>query len=217
MGKGKGTSIGKSPDASRKGGGQDPSRQDLSGTKEDGAALWEQIAGTVVPLKKRDVRAAPLPQPPVKIRPHQPLDGAGDAPAVPKPPLKPAPKPAPPAPSSVALDRGTARKLEKGRLLVEAKLDLHGMRQRHAHSALRRFLMEAQAKGLRHVLVITGKGTAKSSSENFYMEEPRGVLRQQVPGWLTQPDLAPIVVSFSEAPQRLGGAGALYVRLRKVR
>ncbi len=190
---------------------------DLSKDNDDGTALWEQITGTVVPLKKRDVRAAPLPQPPAEIRPPKKLVAAKDAPATTKPPLKPPPKPTPPAPSSVALDRGTARKLEKGRVPVEAKLDLHGMRQRYAHSALRRFLMDAQAKGFRHVLVITGKGTAKSSSENFYMEEPRGVLRQQVPGWLTQPDLAPVVVSFSEAPQRLGGAGALYVRLRKLR
>ncbi|XSG81769.1 MAG: Smr/MutS family protein [Methyloligella sp. ZOD6] len=191
---------------------------DLPDDGEDDAALWDRIAGTVVPLKKRDVRTAPLPKPPAKIRPPRKLEDAEDAPAAAKPPLKkPQPKPGPPAPASIALDRGTARKLEKGRLPVEAKLDLHGMRQRNAHAALRRFLIDAQAKGFRHVLVITGKGTAKSSSENFYMEEPRGVLRQQVPGWLTQPDLAPIVVSFSEAPQRLGGAGALYVRLRKVR
>ncbi|ODA68040.1 putative DNA endonuclease SmrA [Methyloligella halotolerans] len=191
---------------------------DLPDTEDDDASLWDKIAGTVVPLKKRDVRAAPLPKPPTKIRASKTLKDPEDSPAAPKPSLmKPPAKPGPPAPASIALDRGTARKLEKGRLPVEAKLDLHGMRQRHAHSALRRFLMESQAKGFRHVLVITGKGTAKSTSENFYMEEPRGVLRQQVPGWLTQPDLASVVVSFSEAPQRLGGAGALYVRLRRVR
>jgi DNA-nicking Smr family endonuclease len=107
--------------------------------------------------------------------------------------------------------------LEKGRLPVEARLDLHGMRQRDAHAALRRFLKSAQGKGFRHVLVITGKGAAPDESRPFYETDARGVLRQAVPHWLSQPDLAQVVVSFSAAPRGLGGEGALYVRLRKVR
>jgi DNA-nicking Smr family endonuclease len=112
------------------------------------------------------------------------------------------------------LDRQTARQLERGRLAVEARLDLHGMRQREAHAALRGFLKSAQGKGYRHVLVITGKG-APGESKSFYEDDARGVLRQAVPHWLSQPDLAQVVVSFSAAPRRLGGEGALYVRLRK--
>lgn len=192
---------------------------DPSQPAEDDATLWERLAGTVSPLRKRPPPAGPVPQGPPKQTPERKASaGADSAPPAPQP-LPRKPPPAPPAPSSVALDRGTARKLAKGRLTVEARLDLHGMRQQNAHAALRGFLTDAQAKGLRHVLVITGKGTAKASSdaENFSMEDRRGVLRQQVPGWLAAPDLAPLVVSFSEAPQRLGGAGALYVRLRKLR
>jgi DNA-nicking Smr family endonuclease len=89
------------------------------------------------------------------------------------------------------------------------------MKQREAHAALRRFLKSAQAKGHRHVLVITGKGADRTASRSFYEEEERGVLRQAVPQWLRLPDLAPIVVEFSAAPRRLGGEGALYVRLRR--
>ena len=59
-----------------------------------------------------------------------------------------------------ALNRQTARQLRRGKLPVEARLDLHGMRQREAHAALRRFLKSAQGQGHRHVLVITGKGAA---------------------------------------------------------
>jgi DNA-nicking Smr family endonuclease len=107
--------------------------------------------------------------------------------------------------------------LEKGRLAVEARLDLHGMRQRDAHAALRRFLKSAQGKGYRHVLVITGKGATFDESKSFYEEDERGVLRQAVPHWLAAPDLAQVIVSYSEAPRRLGGEGALYVRLRRPR
>ena len=135
-------------------------------------------------------------------------------------PVKPAPKPAAkPAPAArgEALDRQTARKLEGGRLAVEARLDLHGMRQRDAHAALRRFLKSAQGKGYRHVLVITGKGAAPDARRSFYEDDERGVLRQAVPHWLAAPDLAQVIISYSEAPRRLGGEGALYVRLRRPR
>jgi DNA-nicking Smr family endonuclease len=89
------------------------------------------------------------------------------------------------------------------------------MRQRDAQAALRRFLRSAQGKDYRHVLVITGKG-AQEMAKSFYEEEARGVLRQAVPQWLRDPEFASIVVSFSQAPRRLGGEGALYVRLRKL-
>jgi len=65
------------------------------------------------------------------------------------------------------------------------------------------------------VLVITGKGAPPQAPTSFYEEEERGVLRNAVPRWLAEPDLAPLVVSFAPAPRPLGGDGALYVRLRK--
>ena len=67
------------------------------------------------------------------------------------------------------------------------------------------------------MLVITGKGAAADTTRPFYESDERGVLRQAVPHWLAAPDLAPVVLSYSEAPRRLGGEGALYVRLRKPR
>jgi len=177
----------------------------------DDAELWARVARSARPLKKGRAAHAPLAAP------------KRAKPAVKEtPPLaaKPVPKPAPkqaPMPRGEALDRQTARKLEGGRLAVEARLDLHGMRQHDAHAALRKFLKSAQGKGYRHVLVITGKGAAADTRRSFYEDEARGVLRQAVPHWLSQPDLAHVVVSFSEAPRRLGGEGALYVRLRKPR
>ena len=107
--------------------------------------------------------------------------------------IAPAPKPAPkPAhvPRAAPLDRQTSRQLDKGKLEVEARLDLHGMRQRDAHAQLRRFLKTAQARGLKHVLVITGKGADQAASRSFYEEDERGVLRQAVPHWLADPEFA---------------------------
>jgi DNA-nicking Smr family endonuclease len=177
---------------------------------DDDAALWDKIARSTSPLKRREPRplaekrGAPAPKP-----------------ATPAPPPRNKSKPAAPGPKSAhipradSLDRQTARQLAKGRLEVEARLDLHGLRQRDAHAQLHRFLKQAQARGLRHVLVITGKGAPADARASFYEAEERGVLRNAVPRWLAEPDIAPLVVSFAPAPRRLGGDGALYVRLRK--
>jgi DNA-nicking Smr family endonuclease len=177
---------------------------------EDDSALWARVAQTAEPLKKKNrvmrVVAPPRPAQPPKTK-------AAPAPDAKSPPAPPRPSHAP----HTGLDRQTARKLDKGHLAVEARLDLHGMRQRDAHVALRKFLKWAQSKDYRHVLVITGKGSPRATPSSFYEEEARGVLRQAVPHWLAHGDLAPLIVSFSEAPRRLGGGGALYVRLRKFR
>ncbi|HUU66644.1 MAG TPA: Smr/MutS family protein [Methyloceanibacter sp.] len=192
---------------------------DKRDSMEDDAELWARIARTAAPLKKNRVTHVAVP--PTPPRPKQIAAALNtEAKSTPNPSPKPAPKPAArPALSLTAsgLDRQTARKLDKGHLAVEARLDLHGMRQRDAHAALRKFLKWAQSKDYRHVLVITGKGSSAAEKKSFYEDEERGVLRQAVPHWLVLPDLAPLIVSFSEAPQRLGGGGALYVRLRKFR
>ena len=169
------------------------------------AALWRQVARTVTPLSGR-MPVEPEPEPP--------------APSVPPPEPSPAPLRAatprnlPPAPPPlVPLDRRLRTQLRRGRQGVEAAIDLHGMRQDEAHSALRGFLFREQGRGSKLVLVVTGKGAA---GDALYGEE-RGVLRRTVPHWLRLPDLRPLVLGFEEAEQRHGGAGALYIRLRRVR
>jgi DNA-nicking Smr family endonuclease len=182
------------------------------GKDDDDAALWDKIARSASPLKRRGSRlTADKSRAPASkaAAPEPPLQHSK-----PKPAAAVAPKPVQ-VPRAEGLDRQTARQLSKGRLEVEARLDLHGLRQRDAHAQLHRFLMQARARGLRHVLVITGKGAPAEPPVSFYEGEERGILRNAVPRWLAEPDFAPLVVSFALAPRRLGGDGALYVRLRK--
>jgi len=180
---------------------------------DDDEALWEKVVETAAPLKRGRNTAAPKPAkiaaPVAKARPPRSVPVTTPAP-------NPASKPSH-VPRAAPLDRQTSRQLDKGKLEVEARLDLHGMRQRDAHAQLRRFLKTAQARGLRHVLVITGKGADQAAAKSFYEEDERGVLRNAVPHWLAEPEFASLVVSFSPAPRRLGGEGALYVRLRRPR
>ena len=106
------------------------------------------------------------------------------------------------------VDRRTAERLRRGRLSVEATLDLHRHTQDEAHRALIGFITDAAAAGRRCVLVITGKGA---------LSEGGGVLRRQVPHWLNQPPCRGHVLAIAEARPEHGGAGALYVLLRRRR
>ncbi|MFM7085004.1 MAG: Smr/MutS family protein [Hyphomicrobium sp.] len=117
-------------------------------------------------------------------------------------------------------DKQHARKLRKGHFPIEARIDLHGMRQHEAHSALKRFLQSSYAQGKRWVLVITGKGTSSLRSYEeehgaFSRELQRGVLKRNVPLWLAEQDLRSLVVSYTEAAVEHGGSGALYIHLRR--
>ena len=204
-----------------------PARKSGSGKQhlsEEERSLWERTVNNLQPLKKKKAR--------VQVE-HE--DTSDKSPRQPEASQKPASKrtaersargpstwqaPAKSAPPLSQLDRRKARKIRSGRIEIEARIDLHGMRQSEAHSALGRFLLSAHSKGQRWVLVITGKGTAPRASSEAYeyaglREEERGVIKRNVPGWLAEPQLRAIVISFASATARHGGEGALYIELRK--
>ncbi|HXQ08434.1 MAG TPA: Smr/MutS family protein [Bradyrhizobium sp.] len=178
---------------------------------EEERALWESVAKQTKPLRKKARTAKPHVAPPDSKMP-----AAAKAVAAPKP--SPAvkiaraakPNPAPAAPPLAPLGRRQRSQLSRGRKDIDARLDLHGMTQMRAHHALLSFLQRAHSGGLTFVLVITGKGRMGAETE-------RGVLRRQVPQWLSLPEFRSLVVGFEEAHIGHGGEGALYVRIRRSR
>ena len=89
------------------------------------------------------------------------------------------------------------------------------MTLQQAHPELVRFILTAQTRGLRLVLVITGKGQREDPYDP--MPRRRGVLKSQVPLWLRTPPVAQAVLQVSEAHRSHGGEGAYYVYLRRRR
>jgi DNA-nicking Smr family endonuclease len=194
----------------------------------DEAAIWEHATRSLDRVKaKPRVASTDRPaEPPSRANPPPPRASATPAPAEPVPPS--APKPRAPAVARVAkipmgplaeFERRKARQIASGKIEVDARIDLHGLRQRDAHARLRSFLIEAHANGLKTVLVITGKGGEEPTDRlgDLAGDRQRGVLRRNVPHWLEEPQLRAIVLSFTQAGTRHGGAGALYVQLRKGR
>jgi DNA-nicking Smr family endonuclease len=191
-------------------------------SKED-RALWESTAEKLEPLKRGGPRVHSPPQSASGGQPLGPVTKHGNrtreksasnstghkaadrAIAVPKPP------------ELNAFDRRAVRKLRLGQVEIEARIDLHGLRQSEAHATLRRFLNACYARGQRWVLVITGKGApSRRAEEESYAGGggERGVLKRNVPVWLAEPELRAIVVSYTAATAPHGGEGALYVQLR---
>jgi DNA-nicking Smr family endonuclease len=212
-----------------------PGRPPAKGGKhlsEADRVVWQHTAATLKPLKRAKPRVhAAMENEPVSTpnlakssnaaataRP-KPLGHALPAPTRSEPPPAPSPRK---TPSLTEFDGKRARKLRSGQMEIDARIDLHGMRQSEAHVALRRFLHAAHMKGHRVVLVITGKGAPAGTPRDDHWSESmgrsdRGILRRNVPMWLADPELRAIVVSYTAAAVRHGGDGALYVHLRRLR
>lgn len=175
--------------------------------------IWRRVAATVTPRDGAALPDAPAP-PPAFVPPPPP---AAERLSPPKPrmfhALSYVPPVSVPKPQPVGLERRYKRKVAIGRVPVEGMLDLHGMSQAQAHGALNRFLLQQQRDGARLVIVVTGKGL-RDRYHRAGAVEP-GVLRRAVPSWLRDGMLRQIVIGFEEASLGHGGAGALYVRLRR--
>lgn len=109
-------------------------------------------------------------------------------------------------PVYAGIDRRSAKKIQQGKMALDARIDLHGLSQLQARQRLQHFIYRSVETGLRTVLVITGKGKAG-----------RGVLRENVPQWLSEPPLSEVIIAFGPSQPQDGGAGALYVRLKRAR
>lgn len=114
----------------------------------------------------------------------------------------------------VPLGRRLKQRVARGRDAIDARIDLHGMTQSQAHATLLRFLHAAREGGARTVLIVTGKGSGGTAHPHRGDSE-RGVLRRQVPLWLSLPEFRQLIVGFDHAHIGHGGLGALYVRLRR--
>ena len=186
---------------------------------EEEIELWARVTRNDEPLAR--------PQP-LRLTDRRPREEA-DTPAVAaapngaektaaaKPAIVPARSKPAPVPPHAPFDPRISKRIARGRHTIDARLDLHGLRQQDAYVVLRRFLARCQADGLRHVLVITGKGGKPddTASRDFWQADERGILRRLVPQWLAEPSFRLHVVSFTESAMKHGGSGALYVTIRK--
>ena len=208
--------------AGKKDGARGGGRREGPEITEADRALWRKVTQDTKPLEKRD-GAAERPEP---LEPEAPKAAGTGRPPQAKPrkaAASPRPaaggttrKPATPDLESgraAGVDRRNLERLRRGKLPIEATIDLHGDTQAVAHRRLGGFLTRAQAAGRRCVLVITGKGRLGRGQDG---QEP-GVIRASLPRWLNEAPNRERVLAFAQAQPSHGGAGAFYVLLKRRR
>jgi len=200
--------------------GDPPRRRKPGMPSEQDLALWRHATRDARPLRRREPPPAAQMPPPSLLPPEgsptsrRDLQGSTAPRAVaPAPPARPAPPPELAHGSLTGLDKRKAQRLRRGRLPIEARLDLHGLTQAEAHGALDAFVARSAAMGRRCVLIITGKGRGGAAGERGEL----GVLRRQVPLWLNQAGLRDKILAFDYARPEHGGQGAIYLLLRRRR
>lgn len=182
----------------------------------DDRRIWARVIGSVTPPKSRKAPRVMLDM----ATPADPtIPATPKSSNVPKPRPRPIPQavaPKPPSPVPAAsqntsratpevLEPRRQRRLSRERDPIEARIDLHGYGRFQAQDALTAFLMGAQARDYRAVLVITGQGRRGGT----------GVIRASVHEWLQGPGLRGVVSGFAAAARRHGGDGAIYVTLKR--
>ncbi|PHS25054.1 MAG: DNA mismatch repair protein MutS [Robiginitomaculum sp.] len=170
---------------------------------ETGQILWERVKSTISPLPQRKPSGpAHKMAGPVKYQKAAPALRARDfidRPAQARPRRATAPKP--PTPPE---DRSTHKKVRRGQVEAQARIDLHGKRHDEARTYLLRRLEEHAHEHLRCVLVITGRGA-----------RDEGVLRTGLPNWMGEEVFRTLVSGYAPAHMRHGGKGAWYIFMRK--
>lgn len=191
------------------------------GLRPDEEELWQQVARTATPLSEKPADN-PLTQ---SVKPKKPKVN----PKAPIPSFKIGSKTATApaqhdfAPSvshrvdaaPLRMNKRTFARMKRGKEFPDGRIDLHGMTAAAAHVALNAYLLRSFSEGKRLVLVITGKG--RQSADSGPIPTPKGILRHQLPDWVSQPPLNQIVLQLAQAHQRHGGSGAFYVYLARNR
>jgi DNA-nicking Smr family endonuclease len=176
----------------------DMKKQSLLVRPED-LTLWQRITKDVKPLalNQKNIISADIEHRKIKIKK---MDILTVHPEIHSHIIKPV---------ANKIDERRKRHLIRGKADIDARLDLHGLTQDQAHIRLKSFILNCYNNHKRFVIVITGKG---KSSDGF-----GGVIKKSTPHWLQFSDISPYIIGFEQAHINHGGAGALYVWIRKKR
>jgi len=182
----------------------------------DESALWKKVAATVKPLAKAKAPLAPTAPPTVSPPKPTPRNIAAPA-AAPRPPAKlPPPRR---THQAATLDGHWDRRLRKGLVRPDMSIDLHGHTLASAQTLLDEAIGRGLLRGARVLLVVAGRlrPGADRLPQMHGDPRPRGAIRASLPDWLAYSPYADRIVALRPAHISHGGAGAVYVILRRAR
>ena len=107
--------------------------------------------------------------------------------------------------TNLSLDSKTKRQINGKKLIYDAIIDLHGKTEVQAYEITKNFIKNSYLNNLKNIIIITGKGT-----------NSQGKLKLKTPLWLKSEELSKFVVGFGTMPYKMGGEGALFVKLKNI-
>ncbi len=110
------------------------------------------------------------------------------------------------------IEKNLLKKINKGKVKIEAKLDLHGYNLIESEERVYNFVRQKYESNIRLIQIITGKGKRLSVGEGW---KGTGKLKENLPSWLRSPAISDKIVWFDKAPANKGGDGAFLVYLKK--
>lgn len=195
----------------------------------DEAALWVRVMAGVRPIARHPAAPAPVSKPAsakpaaagqaAPIKQSRVLAGPKPslptAPSVPSPARRAAAVPSRPAPAIAAntLDGSWDRRLTRGLVSPDRTVDLHGHTLASAYDLLDAALAMAIRAGDRTILLVTGKPPRPTSER----PHARGAIRAATGDWLAGSRHSGAIAAVRAAHPRHGGAGALYIVLKRPR
>jgi len=182
-------------------------------------ALWARVSKTIDPINPELAKELEQFQ-----EEFVPMSGKTTQPSRPVKSLKNTAmrSPYPQSFQFTGLDRRQQQRLLRGRVDIDARIDLHGETVETARMKLWQFLSNSAAQGFRTVLVITGKGSSPFTRHTLHgrgyheTDSRNGRLRNALPDWLHEPEFRSLVSGFQPAHPKHGGGGAVYVKLRNL-
>lgn len=152
--------------------------------------IWQHVAKTVSPRRRPKGKGSAKPLPSredfatmLRIPPETSRE------------TRPLPK---------TLDVNQDKRVRRGHIKIDRKIDLHDMTQDLAKATLHRAIMRASNRNHHCLLIVTGKGL-----------RGEGVLRRNFPAWISDSTIRPLIASYSPAHIKHGGSGAWYIFLKK--
>ena len=104
-----------------------------------------------------------------------------------------------------SLDSKTKRKINSKKITFDAIIDLHGKTEIQAYEIIKNFIKNSYLSNFKSIIIVTGKGTNN-----------QGKLKLKTPLWLKSEELSKFVVGFETMPDKKGGEGALFVKLKNI-
>lgn len=164
--------------------------------------LWERIKQTIIPINRDDVLPS-VSTPMSRKKANKPKERFPQRKKI-VPPISHDKKK---TESFSAINRQTQRKIDKGQIKTDGKLDLHGLTVAQAHQTFIQYIKQAVSQNKKTIIVVTGKGSK---------ERGTGVIRRELPYWIEDPKIACHIHGFSE-PIRNQGRYLIILRRQKTK